>query len=204
MARADSRRSLLTRAFYARPTPEVARELLGARLVRMDRGRRLSGIIVETEAYEGAQDLGSHARAGLTQRNWAMFGPPGRVYVYFSYGNHWMLNFVTGPDGVPGAVLIRAVLPQDGIALMRRRRHRPDAELANGPGKLCQAFGIDARHYGLDLCDPAGPITVERASLFSDVDVTTGPRVGLYTVPEPWKSRPWRFHVRGAGRRVHG
>lgn len=184
---------VLPREFYARAATAVARELLGARLIRRDRGRRLTGIVVETEAYSGAEDLGSHARTGRTARNRAMFGPPGHVYVYFTYGMHWMLNLVTESDGQAGAVLIRAIAPEQGIALMRRRRQRPDAELCNGPGKLCQAFGIDARLYGADACDLSGPLTLVRGVNAAEARIVARPRIGLNGVPEPWKSKKWNY-----------
>src|SRR5512146_2472795 len=105
---------IIRREFYDRPTLRVARELIGARLVRMLRGKRLAGLITETEACVGEKDLGSHAKAGRTPRTLVMFGPPGHAYVYFTYGNHWMLNAVTEEEGVAGAVLIRAIEPVEG------------------------------------------------------------------------------------------
>ena len=112
----------LERQFFNRPTLQVARELLGTRLVRLENGERTSGIIVETEAYIGEQDLGCHASAGYTPRTQVMYGLPGRAYVYFTYGMHWMLNFVTEAEGSPAAVLIRAIVPTEGIERIAARR----------------------------------------------------------------------------------
>ena len=191
-------RSILDRTFYDRPVLEVARELLGARLVRLDRGLRLSGTIVETEAYDGAADLGCHARAGRTARNASMWGPPGHAYVYFTYGMHWLLNLVAGPAHHPAAVLIRALVPQEGVKeMVQRRGGRTGASLTDGPAKLCQALGVDGSQDGLDLCAPGSGLHVETGETIADVGVVTSPRVGLNSVPEPWKSIPWRFRVAG-------
>jgi DNA-3-methyladenine glycosylase len=191
----DYGESRLKREFFDRPTLEVARDLLGTRLVRLE-GRRLAGIIVETEAYIGESDLGCHAKAGLTPRTRVMFGPPGHAYIYFTYGMHWMLNFVTEREGFPAAVLIRAVAPTEGIPIIAaRRRERPRAAWTDGPAKLCQAFGVDRNLNDADLCSPDAQIFVETGVPIPGLRVTTGPRVGLNNVPEPWKSAPWRFRV---------
>ncbi len=181
-------------SFYARPTLQVARDLLGARLVRILNGERLSGIITETEAYVGQEDLGCHAKAGRTPRTEVMFGPPGRAYVYFTYGMHWLLNAVTEAEGFPAAVLIRAVQVEEGLEVvcLRRDKARPK-DYTNGPAKLTLAFGIDSQHNKIDLTRTDGGLWIEPSIVISDANVTTGPRVGLYTVPEPWKSVPWRF-----------
>ena len=181
------------REFYNRPTLKVARELIGARLVRILDGERLAGLITETEAYIGQGDLGSHARAGRTPRTLVMFGPPGHAYVYFTYGNHWMLNVVTEREEVAGAVLIRAIQPVEGIETMLKRRSGRDTF---GPGKLAQALGITGEENGIDLTRRNGRLWIEAGSPVPARLVTKGPRVGLYTVPEPWKSKPWRFMVR--------
>ncbi|NPA93530.1 MAG: DNA-3-methyladenine glycosylase [Chloroflexi bacterium] len=188
----------LPRDFFARPTLTVARELLGARLVRIEPdGQRTAGIIVETEAYIGEEDQGCHARAGRTPRTAVMYGPPGHAYVYFTYGMHWLFNVVTEQEGFPAAVLVRALLPTEGLERMAaRRRNRPRREWTNGPAKLCQALAIDGSFHGADLCTPEAMLFLEPAVTFPDESVTTGPRVGLNTVPEPWKSIPWRFMVR--------
>jgi DNA-3-methyladenine glycosylase len=187
----------LRRNFFNRPTLTVARELLGRRMVRIDEdGVRLSGIIIETEAYIGTEDQGCHARSGRTSRNASMWGPPGHAYVYFTYGMHWMLNIVTEREGFPAAVLLRAILPQEGLEVMRQHRNkRPITTLTNGPAKLCQALAIDHNQDGCDLCLRTSPVFVEEGYDIPDANVTTGPRVGLNNVPEPWKSIPWRFLV---------
>lgn len=179
--------------FYARPTLTVARELLGARLVRILDGMRLAGIITEAEAYVGEEDLGCHAKSGKTKRNAAMFGPPGHAYVYFTYGMHWMLNAVTEREGFPAAVLIRAMEVVEGADFISVRRQGRDT---NGPAKLTQALGIDAALNGVSLCDPGSGLWIETGTPVAGSDIITAPRVGLDTVPEPWKSVPWRFTKR--------
>jgi DNA-3-methyladenine glycosylase len=162
-------------------------------LVRVLGGHRLVGIITETEAYIGEKDLGCHAKAGRTRRTMVMYGPPGHAYVYFTYGNHWMLNVVTESDGFPAAVLIRAIQPVAGAATISRRRNGRDTL---GPGKLTQGMGIAKKDNGLDLTRIASKLWIEPGIAVPDVLVTKGPRVGLNTVPEPWKSKPWRFLFR--------
>ena len=183
----------LSQTFYDRPTLIVAHELLGARLVRVLDGVRLAGIITETEAYVGEADLGCHAKSGKTKRNATMYGPPGHAYVYFTYGMHWMLNAVTEREGFPAAVLIRAMEVVEGVNITSARRQRRDT---NGPAKLTQALGIDASLNGVSLCDPATGLWIEVGTPVSGSDIITGPRVGLDTVPEPWKSVSWRFQLR--------
>jgi DNA-3-methyladenine glycosylase len=184
---------IFTRDFYDLPTLKVAREILGARLVRILDGVRLESIIVEVEAYIGEEDLGCHARSGKTKRNAVMYGPPGYAYVYFTYGNHWMLNAVTEREGYPAAVLLRAIEPVEGVDIMLQRRNGRDTR---GPGKLTQALGIDGMLNGADLCRQDSGLWIEAGIPISNDDIITGPRVGLFTVPEPWKSIPWRFQVR--------
>lgn len=198
-----SPRARLTRRFFARSTLAVARALIGQRLVKVETGgRRLSGRIIETEAYIGVEDLGCHARAGRTRRNESMWGPAGRAYVYFTYGMHWMLNLVTEAEGFPAAVLIRALHPEEGEAWMRRRRGAlPERLLTDGPAKLCQALALDGRWDGHDLCRPEARLFVERVGGVPAARISTGPRVGLERVPEPWKGRPWRFRLVQDGRR---
>jgi DNA-3-methyladenine glycosylase len=187
----------IERSFYNHPTLQVARELLGARLVRLEDGERTAGIIVETEAYIGEDDLGCHASAGFTPRTRVMYGPPGHAYVYFTYGMHWMLNFVVEAEGFPAAVLIRGIVPTEGIErIAARRAGRPKQEWTNGPGKICQALSIDQAQNGADLCAPEAELFVEPGISNSALCVTNSPRVGLNSVPEPWKSIPWRFVAR--------
>jgi DNA-3-methyladenine glycosylase len=186
----------LSPEFYNRPTLTVARELLGTRLVRILDGERLSGIIVETEAYVGETDLGCHAKAGRTRRTEVMYGPPGRAYVYFTYGMHWCFNAVTEAEGFPAAVLIRAVETEEGLRVVESRRAKARrADWTNGPAKLSLAFGIAQAQNGIDLTATASGLWIEPGVVISDASVTIGPRVGLYHVPEPWKSIPWRFLV---------
>ncbi|MEN6408394.1 MAG: DNA-3-methyladenine glycosylase [Anaerolineaceae bacterium] len=187
---------ILPREFYNRSALTVARDLLGKHLVRLDDGRRISGVIVETEAYQGEDDLGCHARAGRTPRTQIMYGAPGHAYVYFTYGMHWMLNAVTDGLDVPAAVLLRAVIPLEGMDIIAGRRAGvPRAQWTDGPAKLCKSFNIDRTLNGADLCDPAGEIWIEMGGTISDSAMHTGARIGLYSVPEPWKSIPWRFWV---------
>jgi len=188
--------SVIARSFFNRPTLTVARELLGQRLVKLEGDQRIGGLITEAEAYIGTEDDGCHARAGLTNRNRSMWGPPGHAYVYFTYGMHWMLNIVCERDGFPAAVLLRGVKPVEGHEVIRRRRAgRPESELTDGPAKLCQAFAIDRSFDGLDLCHPQSVIFITRDVMIPEQSVTIGPRVGLNKVREPWKSKPWRFRV---------
>ncbi len=183
----------LSRNFYNRPTLTVARELIGARLVRILNGHKLVGIISETEAYISEKDLACHARAGRTPRTAVMYGPPGYAYVYFTYGHHWMLNVVTEAEGFPAAVLIRAIQPLEGAAIMSRRRSGRDT---GGPGKLTQAMGITRSENAADLTVGTSGLWIEAGIQVPNSRVTKGPRVGLNTVPEPWKSKPWRFLVK--------
>jgi DNA-3-methyladenine glycosylase len=188
-----SEMNILSRRFYAQPTLTVARNLLGARLVRILDGQRLAGTIVEAEAYVGEGDLGCHAKSGQTQRNSVMYGPPGHAYVYFTYGMHWLLNAVTEGEGFPAAVLLRAIIPVESVDIISSRRQGGDTL---GPAKLTQALGIDGAHNGLDLCAPEAGLWIEAGEPVPDERVITGPRVGLFTVPEPWKSIAWRFRVK--------
>lgn len=142
----------LGRDFYLRSTLEVARDLIGKEFVKREKGRTLSGRIVEAEAYIGESDPACHAARGKTKRNWVMYEEGGLTYVYFVYGMYNMLNFVAEPAGKPAAVLIRALEPLDGVATMLRRRRCANVRQAtSGPGKICQAFGIDVKHTALDL-----------------------------------------------------
>ncbi len=184
---------VLPLSFYNRPTLTVARELLGARLVRILNGQKLVGLISETEAYIGETDLACHAKAGLTLRTAPMFGPPGHAYVYFTYGNHWMLNVVTEKEGFPAAVLIRAIQPIEGIEVMMERRQGRDTL---GPGKLTQALGITKSENNVDLTETNPSLWIEAGQFVPNKSVTIGPRVGLNKTPEPWLSKPWRFLVK--------
>ncbi|MBN8657717.1 MAG: DNA-3-methyladenine glycosylase [Anaerolineae bacterium] len=184
---------ILPRKFYNRPTLTVARELLGARLVHISNGTKLVGLISETEAYFGFDDLASHAKAGRTIRTDPMFGEPGHAYVYFTYGNHWMLNAVTEKEGFPAAVLIRAIQPLEGVDMMMERRQGRDTL---GPGKLTQALGITKSQNYADLTESSSGLWIEAGVKVPEKSVTIGARVGLNTTPEPWFSKPWRFLVK--------
>lgn len=185
-------RRKLPRTFYNRPTLKVAKELLGKYLVVNKNGKRLSGKIVETEAYIGPDDPASHAYRGMTQRNKIMFGRPEYAYVYFTYGMYHCLNFVTEKKGYPAAVLIRALEPEQGINTMRRRRKTDGIEnLTSGPGKLCQAMGIDRNLCGSDLCGRT--IYVEDRGEKTGAIVSTN-RIGI----EQGKDKKWRFYLKNS------
>lgn len=167
---------ILPRSFYARPTVEVARDLIGKLLVHGP----TSGIIVETEAYlGGGDDLAAHTARGLTQRTRVIFGPPGHAYVYLIYGMYECLNLVAEPDGQPGCVLIRAIEPVSGLDIMRARRGAPTRpeQLANGPGKLTLALAITRRHNGVDVT--RGPLVVRHASPERHFEIRVTPRIGI-------------------------
>jgi DNA-3-methyladenine glycosylase len=168
----------------------VARDLIGSRLVRILDGARSAGLITETEAYIGEEDLACHARAGRTPRTAVMYGEPGHAYVYFTYGNHWMLNIVTEREGFPAAVLIRAIHAVEGVEAISKRRQGRDTR---GPGKLCQALGIDKRLNGADITASTGGLWIEEGISVPGALVVTTPRIGLNKTPEPWLSKPWRF-----------
>jgi DNA-3-methyladenine glycosylase len=169
------------------PVTDVAPRLLGALL----RHGPVEVRITEVEAYGGAEDPGSHAHRGRTPRNAVMFGPPGRLYVYFTYGMHHCANVVCGPEGTPGAVLLRAGEVVDGLAVARERRPSSrDRDLARGPARLCRALALDRGQDGADLV--AGPVTL-RLPHEPATSWETGPRVGLRRAA----GRPWRFWLPG-------
>ncbi|HVG35593.1 MAG TPA: DNA-3-methyladenine glycosylase [Pyrinomonadaceae bacterium] len=188
----------LPREFYTRDdTLLIARQLLGQRLVVPDaEGLRISGRIVETEAYMAPEDRASHAYGGRrTPRTDVMFARGGTAYVYFIYGMHFQFNVVTGRLGVPHAVLVRAVEPLEGIEAMRERRPvKDDRQLTNGPGKLCAALGIDRRHNRADL--RGDMIWIEEGDgIVADSEIMAGPRIGIDYAGE-YVTKPWRFWVR--------
>ncbi len=185
----------LGRDFFARPTLEVARGLLGQRLVRVRDGKRLAGLITETEAYISEADMACHARFGRTPRSEVLYYPPGFAYVYINYGIHWLLNFTTEAENFPAAVLIRAIQPVEGRDVMETLRGRANGNLTNGPGKLTQALDIDGSFNRMDICAPEAILFVEAAVSVPDEQVQIGPRVGIESVPEPWRSKPWRFRI---------
>jgi DNA-3-methyladenine glycosylase len=178
---------ILPRSFYARSTVEVARGLLGKVLVHGP----TAGIIVETEAYLGGEDLAAHSARGLTGRTRVVFGPPGHAYVYLIYGMYECLNLVAERDGRPGCVLIRALQPVSGLELMRARRPaaRQPEQLANGPGKLTLALGITRAHNGADVT--RGPLVVRQGEGAGPIEIAVTPRIGITRAAE----LPLRFLI---------
>jgi DNA-3-methyladenine glycosylase len=176
----------LRRSFFARSVHKVAPELIGATLLINGVG----GVIVEVEAYHHT-DPAAHSYRGMTERNAVMFGPPGAAYVYRSYGIHWCLNFVCEAEGSASAVLIRALEPTDGVALMRRRRDTSEERaLCSGPGKLCEALGVTHRHNGLPL--DRAPFELRARPAMPAIAV--GPRIGITKAVE----QPWRYGLQGS------
>jgi len=183
-------------SFFKRETLQVAGDLLGRRLVRHVDGQRLSGVIVEVEAYIGEDDPACHAARGRTARTQVMYGPPGRSYVYFIYGMYHCLNVVTEREDFPAAVLIRALEPQEGWEAMRQRRaSRPYRELTNGPGKLCQALEIDRRLNDINLATHNG-LFLEEGEPAGAEHIAISPRIGL-NAPGWAAEAPWRVYVTG-------
>jgi len=183
---------IVSREFYETDVLSVARSLLGKLLVHCAPGGRASGMIVETEAYSAEGDPSCHAAQGKTKRNAVMFGPPGRAYVYFIYGNHYCFNVVTNRAGRAEAVLVRALEPVEGTAIMHQRRgkhHRID-NLTSGPGKLCAALGISGSENGISILEPPLYIAAYREIEAGVVGVSE--RIGI----SRGKEKPWRFFVR--------
>jgi DNA-3-methyladenine glycosylase len=182
---------ILPRSFYARSTVEVARALLGKVLGHGP----TAGIIVETEAYLGGDDLAAHSARGLTERTRVIFGPPGHAYVYLIYGMYQCLNLVAESNGRPGCVLIRALEPVSGVDLMRARRPaaRQLEQLANGPGKLTLALGITRAHNGTDVT--RGALVVRHPPGTGEIAIAVTPRIGITRSAE----LPLRFLVAGSG-----
>ena len=179
----------LGEGFFDRDVHAVARELIGCELLCDGVG----GVVVETESYE-REDPACHAYVGLTARTSTLFGPPGRAYVYLSYGIHSLLNAVAEPAGSAAAVLVRALEPRHGIEIMRHRRRRAaPQDLCSGPGKLTEALGIDLTHNGRSLTE--APFELRpRAGDWTRVEVATGPRIGITRATE----LPWRFCAAGS------
>jgi DNA-3-methyladenine glycosylase len=187
----------LPRDFYARPTLLVARDVLGKTLVHRSAEGLTAGIIVEAEAYVAAIDPAAHGYRGLTARVRSMFGLPGHAYVYRSHGIHFCLNLVTEREGEAAAVLLRALQPTEGIALMQARRGEQvaDRDLCRGPGRLCQALGVTLAHDGADLVTPGpGCLWVAQTPRFPlETPIATSPRIGISRAAD-W---PWRFYFPG-------
>jgi DNA-3-methyladenine glycosylase len=190
----------LGRAFYAREeTLAVARELLGKRLVvPAQDGVRVSGRIVETEAYLGAEDKAAHSYGWRrTARTETMYAKGGTAYVFFVYGMHHQFNVVTGPEGTPTAVLVRAVEPEEGIEIMRERRAvTKDRELTSGPGKLCKALAIDRSFDGEDMTKSTRVWLEDAGARISPEEIAAGPRIGI-AYAEEYALKPWRFWMKG-------
>jgi len=204
----------LPASFYARPTLEVAEELIGKVLVHEVRGRRTSGIIVETEAYIGESDPACHAAPGPTKRNAPLYGPPGRAYVYFNYGMHYLVNAVTEREGSPAAVLIRALEPLEGVDTMFRRRglktdagrrfsgaagenRRPASVLCSGPGNLTKAMAINLRQNCADLT--RSQLTIEDRGIRPG-RLTWSSRIGIRVGTEQEWRCYWSGHPSVSGR----
>ena len=192
----------LPRTFYDRPTLDVARDLIGKVLVHVRRGVRTSGVIVEVEAYIGESDPACHAAPGPTRRNEPLYGAPGYAYVYLNYGIHCLVNVVTEGHGAPAAVLLRALVPLDGVDVMRRRRARAmkgrrapaaasvsDHELCRGPGNLTMAMGITLAENRMDLTGNRLFVESRRSR---PRGVVWGPRIGIRVGTE----QPWRAYVK--------
>jgi DNA-3-methyladenine glycosylase len=192
----------LPRSFYARPTLEVAPDLLGKVLVHRTAAGRTAGIIVEVEAYVGESDPACHAAPGPTKRNAPMYGAPGHAYVYLNYGVHYLINVVTEPKLCPAAILLRALEPLEGIELMRRRRRRmrtmsqakpaviPEHELCRGPGNVTHAMGITLKDTGIDLL--GSKLFIEDRGYRID-EISWSPRIGISVGVE----HPWRCYAAG-------
>src|SRR5689334_21188238 len=188
----------LERSFFARPTIDVARDLLGVWVVRATADGLSGGPIVETEAYGGPEDMASHSRAGLTRRTTPMFGEVGHAYVYLVYGMHECLNVVAYKDAAAGAVLIRAIAPVLGVDQVRQRRGRPTDptdRLCSGPAKVCQGLAVDRSLNGHDLILGEG-LWLARPDGDPVGEIASGPRIGVAYAGE-WAARPWRFWLAG-------
>jgi DNA-3-methyladenine glycosylase len=191
----------LSRKFYSRKTGIVAQELLGKALVHKTAEGIISAKIVETEAYLGQEDPGSHAYRGLTQRNRIMFGPAGKAYIYLVYGNHYCFNVVTEKHGAAGAVLIRALEPKEGIQLMKKNRRidGPLTRLTNGPGKLTQALGITGSMNGVDLTGNklfimSQSSSPEKGRHSRDFSIISTGRIGI----KKGTNLPYRYYIEGS------
>lgn len=194
----------LSNRFFRAPAVELAERLLGTILVSRVGSVRTAGRICEVEVYRGEEDRACHARNGPTPRNRVMYGPPGFAYIYVIYGMYHCLNIVAEPRSYPAAILIRALDPVEGIETMRRRRLRgrrghggPPAgalELATGPGRLCQALGLDRRHDGTDLTGET--LFLEAGRRLPRTSIERAPRVGLTEACGDWRFRPWNLSYR--------
>jgi len=182
----------LPRSFFDRPVLKVAPDLLGRLVVHDAEEGRVTARLTEVEAYDGPNDPGSHAFRGRSKRNGTMFGPPGHVYVYFTYGMHYCMNLVCGPEGMPTGILLRAAALTEGTELARKRRPtaKTDRDLARGPARLVEALAVTRTDDGADICGD-GPLTIQHGEPPPESLIRTGPRVGLRDAAE----FPWRFWI---------
>jgi DNA-3-methyladenine glycosylase len=192
-------RKRLTRQFFIQPTLKVAKQMLGKFLIREINGKKVGGMIVETEAYIGPEDKASHAFGGkITERNMAEYMRGGHVYIYLIYGMYWQLNISTFRKGKPECVLIRALEPTDGIDVMKKyRKIKEVRNLTNGPGKLCEALKLDKKFYGYDVCKKGGKLYLEdRGVRIKPSQIKTSPRIGIDYAGPYWSKVPWRFYIK--------
>jgi DNA-3-methyladenine glycosylase len=181
---------LRSKSFFNKSVTELAKDLLGCELLHKSKDGTTAGVIVETEAYHQT-DAASHSYSGKTARTEVMFGPPGFIYVYFTYGMHWCFNITAEEEGVGAAVLIRALEPTQGMSLMKQRRGKDDvSELCSGPSKLVQAMGISKTDYGKPIF--GGDFDLIPRSSASNLVVRSGPRIGISKA----KNKPWRFWIK--------
>jgi DNA-3-methyladenine glycosylase len=192
----SGQRTPLPRAFFARDTQLVARELLGKLLVRRWRGSDLVGRITDVESYVGPDDLACHASKGCTPRTKVMFGRAGFAYVYLVYGMHELFNLVTEAEGFPAAVLVRSLEPVAGISAMERARGTNKLQqLTTGPGRLTQAMRITRKLNHIDCCTSETLFVADDGHLVEETQIQTGPRIGVDYAGE-WAQRPWRYYLR--------
>jgi len=183
---------ILPISFFSRPTLKVLEELIGAALVRKTKEGITSGLIVEAEAYRGEDDPASFASRGRTKRSAMLYGPPGRAFVYLTYGMHHLLNIITEKENFPAAVLIRALEPKEGLWLMKKRRQRSELlDLCSGPAKICQALAIDLDLNGIPVCSASSPLFIRKREA-EKVDLVWKPRIGI----REGKDRLWRVYLK--------
>lgn len=190
---------VLRRSFFMKPTATAAREMLGKYIVHIDNGLRLSGKIVETEAYIGPRDKAAHSyNWKRTPRNRVEYLIGGHIYIYLVYGMYWQLNLTTREEGVPQCVLVRAVEPVDGIDIMiNRRKKEKVVDLTNGPGKLCEAFGFNGSLYGLDITRPGLVHLEDRGERVKTSNIIRTKRIGIDYAGQ-WANKLWRFYIKSS------
>ncbi len=189
----------LKRSFFTDSAVKAAREMLGKYIIHLDNGLKLSGRIVETESYMGPEDKASHSyNWRKTRRNKVEYLIGGHIYIYIVYGMYWQLNITTGKEGMPQCVLIRAVEPVEGIEeMMKRRKTSLLLNLTSGPGKLCQAFGFDKSHYGLDITRSSQVWLEDRREKIPRNEIVRTERVGI-DYAEEWAHKLWRFYLKSS------